>query len=200
MRLVDVDRTADTIKKNPGFLLRVKVRMDQRAVASGENLNVLKMAREAADRAGVRLMVHVSGTPIPLPQILELLGQGDIVTHAFHGKPEGILGGNGTIRPEVRAAADLGVVMDVAHAGVHCDVEVVKAALRQDFFPTTISTDVHIAPPGRVLYLQIDLVSKFHALGLPLEDAVAVSTTRPARSPSEKHGWRVFGGMMGPVQ
>ena len=73
------------------------------------------------------------------------------------------------------------MVMDVAHAGVHCDVEVVKAALDQGFFPSTISTDIHNAPPERNVYLMNDLVSKFHALGLPLEDAMAASTSRPAQ-------------------
>ena len=29
---------------------------------------------------------------------------------------------------------------------------------------------------------------------------VPAALSRSARSPSEKHGWRVFGGMMGPVQ
>ena len=180
IRLADPDRTADTIKENPGFLVGVKVRMFVNAVSHWEAHNALRMAREAADKAGVRLMVHVSGTPIPLPDILDVLGPGDIATHIFNGNPEGILDRNDTIRPEVKAAAQRGVVMDVAHAGIHCDVEVSKAALGQGFFPTTISTDIHIPPPDRVVYKQNDLVSKFHAMGLPLAEAVAASTVRPA--------------------
>jgi len=126
-------------------------------------------------------MVHVSGTPIPLPEVLEFLGPGDISTHAFNGDHESILDRNGKIRPEVRAAADRGVIMDVAHAGVHCDTEVVKAALQQDFFPDTISTDIHIPPPERTVYLMNDLVSLFHAMGLSLEGAVSASTVKPAQ-------------------
>ncbi len=38
-----------------------------------------------------------------------------------------------------------------------------------------------MAPPERIVYRQNDLVSKFHAMGMPLEDAVAASTVRPAR-------------------
>ena len=71
--------------------------------------------------------------------------------------------------------------MDVAHAGVHCDVEVAKAAMDQGVIPDTISTDIHIAPPGRTVYLMNDLVSKFHALGMPLADAIAASASRPAQ-------------------
>ena len=182
IRFADPDRTADTIRENPGFLMGVKVRMFVNSVSHWEAREALKRSREAADKAGVTLMVHVSGTPIPLPEILDVLGPGDIATHIFNGNPEGILDRNDVIRPEVEAAAQRGVIMDVAHAGVHCDIEVVRAALRQGFLPTTISTDIHDAPPDRVVYRQNDLVSKFHALGLSLEDAVAASTVRPART------------------
>ena len=180
MRIIDVEQTVQAIKENPGFFFGVKVRMHHDAVARWNAHEAMARAREAATEAGVHLMVHVSGTPIPLPDVLEHLGPGDISTHAFNGLPDNILDQAGKVRPEVRAAVDRGVIMDVAHAGVHCDVEVVKAAMDQGVIPDTISTDIHIAPPGRIVYLMNDLVSKFHALGMPLADAVAASTSRPA--------------------
>ena len=181
MRIIDVDETVKAIKANSGFVFGVKVRMHWDAVARWNAHEAMAKAREAATEAGVKLMVHVSGTPISLPDVLEHLGPGDISTHAFNGNPEGILDGAGKIRPEVRAAVDRGVIMDVAHAGVHCDVEVAKAAMDQGVMPDTISTDVHIAPAGRTVYLMNDLVSKFHAMGMTLSDAVAASTSRPAQ-------------------
>ena len=181
MRVIDVGRTVQAIKQNPGFIFGVKVRMHYDAVARWNAHEAMSKAKEAATEAGVRLMVHVSGTPIPLPDVLEHLGPGDISTHAFNGLPENILDNAGKIRPEVRAAADRGVIMDVAHAGVHCDVEVVKSAMDQGMLPDTISTDIHIAPPGRIVYLMNDLVSKFHAMGMTLSDAIAASTSRPAQ-------------------
>ncbi len=180
IRHANVDRTVDAIKAEPGFFLGVKVRMQRDAVAHWEARTALYRAREAADKAGVKLMVHVSGTPIPLPEILDVLGPGDIATHAYNGNPENILDKNERVRREVRAAAERGVVMDVGHAGVHCDVEISKAAIAEGFYPTSISTDIHNPPPERVVYGMNDLVSKFHAMGQPLEDALAASTSRPA--------------------
>lgn len=181
MRIIDVDRTAQTIKENQGNLLGVKVRMHMDAVAYWNAPTAMKLAREAADQSGGLLMVHVSGTPIPLPQILDHLKPGDISTHAFNGNPESILDNSGKIRKEVHEARDRGVIMDVGHAGVHCDVEVVRAALEQGMAPDTISTDIHLAPPGRAVYLMNDLISKFHALGMSLQDAIKASTSRPAQ-------------------
>ena len=67
MRVIDVDQTAEAIKQNPGFLFGVKVRMHFNAVARWNAHEAMKAAREAADKSGSLLMVHVSGTPIPLP-------------------------------------------------------------------------------------------------------------------------------------
>ena len=181
MGVIDVDRTVEAIKSNPGFLFGVKVRMDQNAVAHWNARTAMQLARDAVDKSESRLMVHVDGTPIPLPEVLEFLGPGDIVTHAFHGSAESILDRAGKVSQEVRAAVERGVVLDVAHAGCHCDVEVVKTALQQGLPPTTISTDLHIAPPGRTVYPMNDLVSMFHALGMGLADVVAASTVRPAQ-------------------
>ena len=180
MRVIDIDGTADAIRNNPEFCFGVKVRMELNAVAHWNAHSAMKASREAADQSKSRLMVHVSATPIPLPEVLEYLGPGDICTHAFNGNPESILDERRQVRPEVRAAVERGVIMDVAHAGVHCDVEVVKAAMEQGLPPDTISTDMHNPPLGRTVYAMNDLVSKFHALGMPLKDAVAAATSRPA--------------------
>ncbi len=180
LRIIDVDQTVDTIKSNPNSIFGVKVRMHYDAVARWNAEKAMIAAREAADKSGTKLMVHVSGTPIPLPNVLEFLGPGDISTHAFNGDHESILDNNNKIRAEVREAVDRGVIMDVGHAGIHCDVDVVKHALSQGMPPDTISTDIHVAPAGRTVYLMNDLLSKFHAMGLSMEDVVSASTNKPA--------------------
>lgn len=180
LRIIDVDQTVDTIKSNTNSIFGVKVRMHYDAVARWNAEKAMIAAREAADKSGTKLMVHVSGTPIPLPNVLEFLGPGDISTHAFNGDHESILDNNNKIRAEVREAVDRGVIMDVGHAGIHCDVDVVKHALSQGMPPDTISTDIHVAPAGRTVYLMNDLLSKFHAMGLSMEDVVSASTNKPA--------------------
>ena len=180
LRLIDAEATAAQIRANPGFLFGVKVRMQRDAVAHWDAREALAKARQAADDSDSLLMVHVSGTPIPLPEILELLGEGDVVTHAYNGHTEHMLDGYGMVRPDVLAARERGVVMDVGHAGVHFDIEVARRAIEQGFAPSTISTDVHFPPPGRVTYRMHELIAQLHALGMPLEDAVEASTAAPA--------------------
>jgi dihydroorotase len=183
IRFANVEEAARVTAENREIILGIKVRIAHGATGADDRANAreaLRRARQAADLARVRLMVHVSDTPIPLPEILDALGPGDIVTHVFNGNAERVIGADGRIRREVLAARERGVVLDVGHASVHFDVDVARQALAQGLRPTTLSTDLHTAPPGRVVYNLRGLMSKFLALGLPLDEVVASVTSRPA--------------------
>ena len=183
IRFAQVEEAVRVIGENRDLILGVKVRIAHGGTGKGDQANAreaLRRARQAADQARVGLMVHVSDTPIPLPEIFEHLRPGDIATHIFNGNAERVLGPDGRVRPEVRAAAERGVVLDVGHASVHCDVKVAERALAEGLRPTTLSTDLHKPPPGRIVYHLRGLMSKFLALGLGLEEVVASVTSRPA--------------------
>jgi len=183
IRFAQVEEAVRVIGENRDLILGVKVRIAHGGTGKGDQANAreaLRRARQAADQARVGLMVHVSDTPIPLPEIFERLRPGDIATHIFNGNAERVLGPDGRVRPEVRAAAERGVVLDVGHASVHCDVKVAERALAEGLRPTTLSTDLHKPPSGRIVYHLRGLMSKFLALGLGLEEVVASVTSRPA--------------------
>jgi hypothetical protein len=93
MNLVNVDQTVRCIRDNPEGVVGLKVRIDDSALKPENALPALELAREAANQAGCRIMVHVSRSPVPLSQILNFLRAGDIVTHPFHGSANGPLGG-----------------------------------------------------------------------------------------------------------
>jgi dihydroorotase len=42
--------------------------------------------------AGVPMMVHITDSPLPLPEMLAHMKPGDIVTHCLHGRNHGIMG------------------------------------------------------------------------------------------------------------
>jgi dihydroorotase len=122
-------------------------------------------------------------TPIPLAELVSQLAPGDVVTHAFHASPGGILDGAGRVLDEVRAAVDAGVLLDAGYAGgLLCDHDVVRAALEQGIAPATLGTDAvdhRVAPPS--FYGTDETVNLFAALGLGLDGALAAATERAAR-------------------
>jgi len=180
-RLINVDKVVEHIQAHKDRVLGIKIRMDSGAMASWEARNCLAKAVDASRRAGVRLMVHISRTPIPLPEILDVLNPGDIVTHIYNGNPENVLTALWGIRAEVEAAREKGIIMDVGDA--HTNNTVAKHCIDQGFTPDTISTDyVEIpgAPDRRVAHMP-ELISKYHAMGLDLSQAIKAATWTPAR-------------------
>jgi dihydroorotase len=183
IEFAQVEEAARAVAENPALVLGLKVRIAHGATGQGDQANAreaLRRARQAADLARVPLMVHVSDTPIPLPEILDSLRAGDIATHILNGNAENVLGSDGRVRREVRAAAERGVVLDVGHASIHCDVNIARRAIGEGLRPTTLSTDLHTPPPGRVVYNLRGVMSKFLALGMSLDDVVASVTSRAA--------------------
>jgi dihydroorotase len=181
IRFAQEDRARDALARFPE-LLGLKVRIQHLATGEANARPVLDMARRVCDAAGRRLMVHISGTPIPLEEILARLGPGDIATHIFNGYDHGILDGAGRVRQSVRDAAARGVILDVGHAGVHIDLRVARAAIEQGLPPSTLSTDMVRPLVARRMYDLPGVMSTFLALGMTLPAVIQAVTAAPARA------------------
>ncbi|QUL99205.1 MAG: amidohydrolase/deacetylase family metallohydrolase [Candidatus Fermentithermobacillus carboniphilus] len=134
-----------------------------------------------ARRLGMRVMVHVGNAPPHLPDVLSLLGAGDIVTHAFHGKPGGILTESGDVIPEAMEARERGVLFDVGHGNASFNVNVMRKCLDKGFGPDSISSDLHLQSISKVGDLPLTL-SKFLALGMDPVEVLELASTRVAKN------------------
>lgn len=183
IKFAQVEEAARAVAENAALVLGIKVRIAHGATGEGNQANAreaLRRARQAADLARVPLMIHVSETPIPLPEILDAMRAGDIATHILNGHAENVFGPDGRVRREVRAAQERGVVLDVGHATIHCDFNVARRAISEGLPPTTLSTDLHTPPAGRIVYNLRGVMSQFLALGLSVDDVIASVTSRAA--------------------
>ena len=59
-------------------------------------------------------------------------------------------------------------------------MKVAQRAIAEGLLPTTLSTDLHTPPAGRIVYNLRAVMSKFLALGMTLDDVVASVTSRAA--------------------
>src|ERR1700735_4382851 len=87
----DPEGCARTISENPDLAIGVKLRYGPNLVWEYTTAPV-KMARQTAALCGVPLMIHITDSPIPLPDILAEMVPGDIITHCYHGRAHGIMG------------------------------------------------------------------------------------------------------------
>ncbi len=181
LRLANTKLAIKTIEQNRDVILGIKIRLTEN-IAGKHDLAALTLAREAADAVGLPVMAHIGGTFSTLPQILDLLKKGDVITHTYRQGGGGILDDRKRVLPEVKKAVRDGVRLDVGHGAGSFGWEVAEAALQQDLPPGTISSDVHqFNVNGPVVDLATTL-SKFLHLGMKLEDVIARATVNPANT------------------
>jgi dihydroorotase len=179
IRHIDGPAALATVEAHRDLIRGIKVRLSRDLV--GANARVaLRTARETSEAAGLPIMVHPGDTPISLGEILDELRAGDILTHCYHGREEGILDGRGAIIPAARQAAARGVLFDVGHGKGSFSFAVARPALAQGFRPGTISSDLHVYNVRGPVFDLATTMSKFLHLGLSLDEVVAMATTAPA--------------------
>src|SRR5262245_23091815 len=144
LRHLNVQAAVKCIEANRDKVLGVKLRLSANLAADGKNeLQALKLAREAADAVGLPIMIHTPQSSLGLPTILAEMRQGDILTHCFHAHASGILDHEGTVLPECRQAIERGVRLDVGHGKGSFSYEIARTAMAQGVLPDTISSDLH---------------------------------------------------------
>ena len=181
IRFIDRARALQSIEANRDLIRGVKVRLSRQQVGANARAALLT-ARETAEAARLPLMVHVGDTPISLDDILIELRPGDVLTHCFHGRPQGVLEERGRVRAEARRAVERGVVFDVGHGVGSFSFAVARAALAQDLRPGTISSDLHVYNLHGPVFDLATTMSKFLALGLSLDEVVRMTAEAPARA------------------
>ena len=180
----DVGKACQMIEQHRDIILGVKVRLTRESiVGTRAGMLPLHKAREAADAAGLPIMVHPQDAWCEsIDDILALMGERDILTHCFHDMPCGILDENGNIRDSVHAAIERGVIFDVGHGAGSFSWDVVQKAMVQGVEPTTISSDLHVYNVHGPVYDLVNVVNKFLYLGMSLDDALAKVTSIPAET------------------
>lgn len=169
----------ETINSTESAIVGLKARMSQ-SVVGDQGIRPLEHARTLADQSNVPIMVHIGSPPPPLNEVLPLLKDGDIVTHAFHGKKGGILDEDGVLIPEAQAAIDRGVKFDVGHGTASFSYNTIKRFKEKYSYPFTISTDVYDKNFEKPVGSLMDTISKLLAVGYSLEELLQSVTILPA--------------------
>ena len=186
-RSVNVERTLKTIGNYPDLIRGIKCRASQ--VITGDlGAEAVRVARKVARVAGLPLIVHVGEPPPLLEDVLDLLEEGDVVTHAFHGKPGGNLMEDPRSLAAVHEARVRGVLLDVGHGAASFSFKVMRFAREQGIETDLISTDLHRNSIKGPAYDLPTTLSKLLNLGMPLEQVIAAGSTRPSSFLDLKEG------------
>jgi dihydroorotase len=170
--------TADMAVRHKGLIVGIKT-----AHYAGPEWAPVERAVEAGTRANIPVMVDF-GSNRPERPMAELvtrkLRPGDIYTHAYSGL-RNELDESGRVNPGMWEGRKRGVIFDVGHGGGSFAWRIAVPAMREGFLPDSISTDLHIGSMNSGMKDMLNVMDKFLAMGMSLDDVILRSTWNPAR-------------------
>lgn len=179
--LCHLDGVVRAFERHDDWLVGVKVLASQSHTGSF-GLEAVKLARKAAELVNRPLMLHVGNAPPLIDDVLDLLREGDIVTHTYHGKIGGVLGFEDRIIPAFRRAVERGVVVDLGHGRSSFSFRVCELAFEQGMPLHSISSDLHRGNVDRYAVSLARTMTKMRVLGMSLPDVVRSVTLSPAKA------------------
>ncbi|MBV8811731.1 MAG: amidohydrolase/deacetylase family metallohydrolase [Acidobacteriaceae bacterium] len=175
---MDPQPAAEMAKRYPGLIVGIKT-----AHYSGPEWTPVEHAVQAGTIASIPVMVDFGANrperPIDI-LLTQKLRPGDIYTHCYSGLRNELLP-DGKVNPGMWEGRKRGVIFDVGHGGGSFVWRIAVPAIRQGFLPDSISTDLHIGSMNSGMKDMLNVMSKFLALGLSVDDVLVRSTWNPAR-------------------
>ena len=175
---MDPQPAAEMAKKHPGLIIGIKT-----AHYAGPEWTPVEHAVEAGTLAKIPVMVDF-GTNHPERPITDLLEKklrpGDIYTHCYSGL-RNELDVSGHVNQGMIEGRKRGVIFDVGHGGGSFAWRIAVPMTKQGFWPDSISTDIHTSSMNTGMKDMLNVMDKFLALGMSINDVIARSTWNPAK-------------------
>ncbi len=150
---------------------------------AGPEWTPVEHAVEAGTIAKMPVMVDF-GSDRPERPTAELLTKklrpGDIYTHCYSGLRHE-LDESGKLNPGMIEGRKRGVIFDVGHGSGSFAWRIAVPAMKQGFLPDSISTDLHVASMNSSMKDMLNVMDKFLAMGMSVDDVIRRSTWNPAR-------------------
>jgi dihydroorotase len=178
--LADMDPApaAEMAMKHKGLIVGIKT-----AHYTGPEWTPVENAVAAGTKAGIPVMVDFGNDHAERPLadlVTKKLRPGDIYTHCYSGLRHELTE-DGKVNPGMIEGRKRGVIFDVGHGGGSFAWRIAVPAMKQGFIPDSISTDLHIGSMNAGMKDMLNVMSKFLAMGMSMNEVIRRSTWNPAR-------------------
>lgn len=150
----------------------------------GNDWTPFNSALEAASRTNTPIFVECHLPKFGLQDQLNKMRNGDIITHAYEQIAERmpVVDSAGKLHSFVLDAQKRGVVFDVGHGGAGFWFSQAVPALQQGLAPNTFGTDLHRFSMNAGMKSMLNVMSKYMAIGMSLEEVVLRATWNAAKA------------------
>ena len=179
---MDSKMTALTARRYKDYVVGVKV-----AHFTGNEWTPVDEAVKAGTMANIPVMIDFgsSNPPLPVEELfMQHLRPGDIFTHCFgqlRDREPVVDVNTKKVKPFVWEARKKGIFFDVGYGQISFAFSQAIPAVKSGFYPNSISTDIHAGSMNNSMKDILNIMSKFMAMGMSIEDVVKTVTWNPAK-------------------
>jgi len=176
---MDAYMTSLVIKEYPDIIVGVKI-----GHYAGSDWAPFDRAIDAAARSNTPLFVECHLPQFSLEDQLKKMRPGDIITHSFEKIEERmpIVDSNGKLRSFVRDAQKKGILFDLGHGGAGFWFSVAQPAMKEGLPPNSFGSDLHRFSMNAGMKDMLNIMSKYMAMGLSLQDVIQRASWNAASS------------------
>jgi len=150
----------------------------------GNDWTPFNKALDASKKSNTPLFVECHLPQYSLEDQLQKMRPGDIITHSYEQVSERmpVVDEHGKLRPFVLAAQKKGVLFDVGHGGAGFWFSQAIPAFQQGLVPNSFGSDLHRFSMNAGMKSMLNIMSKYMAIGMTLEDVIRHATWNSAKS------------------
>lgn len=176
---ISAQKIEDTISKYPEIIVGIKARASS-SVLKDKGIAPIKTAKKISSDIDLPLVVHIGNAPPKVEEILNIVGDGDVITHCYHNKPNGLISEYGNPKTEVVQAKKRGVLFDVGHGSSSFSFDIAVKAIKKGFVCDLIGSDIYDKNKYTVVKSLENTMNKMIACDLKIEDVIKKVTNIPA--------------------
>lgn len=176
---IDENKLEEFINKYSDNIIGIKARASS-SVVGNLGFEPIKNAINFAHKVNKPILLHVGNYPPSIKDVLNIVNENDIITHAFHGKNGGIIENNKIIE-EAILAKKRGVKFDIGHGEASFSFKTFKKAIEQNFNCDIISTDIHSQNYNGPVYSLLSVMNKILNCDDNIFDIISKCSSIPAK-------------------
>jgi len=176
---MNADSASVVVQKYKDIIVGIKI-----GHYEGSDWTPFERALEAGRQSNTPLLVECHLPQFSLEDQLKKMRPGDIITHSFEQVTERmpVVDKEGNVQPFVLASLKKGVLFDVGHGGAGFWFSQAVPAFKQGLMPNTFGTDLHRFSMNAGMKSMLNIMSKYMAIGMSIEDVITRATWNAATS------------------
>ena len=176
---MNTDSAVDIVQKYKDVIVGIKI-----GHYEGKDWTPFERALEAGRKSNTPLFVECHLPQFSLEEQLKKMRPGDVITHSFEQVSERmpIIDEQGKLRSFVTDAQRKGVLFDVGHGGAGFWFSQAVPAFKQGLAPNSFGSDLHRFSMNAGMKSMLNIMSKYMAIGMSLEDVITRGTWNAAKS------------------